>query len=479
MTSEDLLNPFLYLQANADRDPHGVFSQSADQSVTNAEALVSAKKLAFELRRLGVKPGHVVALDLPDQLSILFTEALFHEAALSTVLPDGYVSDGVFQVDWLFTKRSNPTPQHGARVVNVDARFLQQVEENPYGIRPRNEPIDTLRIVFSSGTTGNARAIPFARNALVRFDDVQTGFQGDPFLVLMNFGTLWGFGGFYHSVMDGRPFLSVGGATPEAIVSIATQNSVKSLRGSPAQIASFVDVLEDQQRTIPSVEMVFIGGTVMPPRLADRMRRAAEGCRIISMYGSTEAKIATNRLYESDDASDAGQILPNVTLQIVDENDRVLPDGHEGRIRYQGPGMVNEYLGDPEATRRAFRDGWFYPGDLGFIRQDKGLTLTGRDSELLNSGGVKIDPTKLDHFALQNPKVIDACSFEYATGSGIRQIGIALVTHDDIDVQALIADFKAEFRTAAPMLVSRVESIPRNPMGKPLRRTLAEKYNES
>ena len=465
------------MQANAERDPHGVFSQSADQKVTYTEAFVMAKKIAFEMRRLGVKAGHVVALDMPDQLCLLFTEAVFHEAAMSTVLPKGYQSEGSFKIDWIFSS-GNATPQREAKIVKVDARFLQRVDQNPYGIRPSEEPIDILRIAFSSGTTGNARAISFSRKALVPFDDERTGFDGYPFLVLMDFATLWGFGGFYHSVVDSQPFLSVGGAKPHDVVRIAAQNSVASLRGSPAQIVEFVGELEKQQRTVPSIDRVYVGGTVMPPGLAERMRHAAEGCRIISMYGSTEARIATNRLYESEDATDAGTILPYVNLEIVDEQDRVLPDGQPGRIRYQSPGMVHEYLGDPEATRSAFKDGWFYPGDLGLIRPGRGLTLTGRESELLNAGGVKVDPTRLDHFALQNPDIADACSFEYLSSSGLRKIGIALVTDGNLDVHALAADFTLEFESAAPTLIARTDAIPRNTMGKPMRRILAEQYGE-
>jgi long-chain acyl-CoA synthetase len=478
VTSESPPNPFLYLQENADNDPNGVFSRSPDQTVTNAQAVVSVKKLAYELRRLGVKPGDVIALELPDQLSILFTEAVYHEAAISTIIPDGYVADGVFQVDWIFSSRT-PSPQRGAEVISVDSRFLQQVEQNPYGISPRDEPFDTLRIVYSSGTTGTPNAIPLTRKALASFDDaLDTWFQGDPFLVLMDFGTPWGFGGFYLSVKGGRPFLSVGGAAPEAIVRVAAENSVTSLKGSPAQIAGLVDELEALGRTLPSVETVWFGGTVMPPGVAERVRRATEGCDIFGMYGSTEATIATSRLYESEDPSNAGQILPGSRVGIVDEDDRVVPDGTPGRIRHRSPGMVHEYLGDAEASARAFRDGWFYSGDLGFIRPDGGLTLTGRESEVLNAGGVKIDPVKLDHFAIRNAHVTDACSFEYETSSGLRQIGIALVADDDIDVQALVVDFKAEFGNAAPTLVARVDSIPRNAMGKPMRRTLAEKYKE-
>ena len=479
MDTAPLTNPYLFLEHNAEAKPNGVFFRSAHQVMTNAEAVIEVKKLAYELRRLGVQPGNVVALDLPDQLSILFMEAIYHEGAVCTVLPDGFDSTGVLTIDWIFSNRSQ-APQGDAAVVTVDAAFLQLVGQNPYGIRPSETPIETLRIVFSSGTTGTPKAIALGERALQPFTDaLDTWFEGDPFLVLMDLGTPWGFGGFYLSAMGGRPFLCVGGAAPSEIVKMAVDNAITSLKGSPAQIAGFVAEAEAQGRTLPHIQSVYVGGTVMPTGVADRMRAVAEGCTIYGMYGATETGIATSRVYETDDPSNAGQILPGARVEVVGDDDVVVPVGTPGRVRHQTPGMVHEYLGDPFASAQSFREGWFYPGDLGFIRPDGGLTLTGRESEVLNAGGVKIDPNRLDHFALAQAGVIDACAFDYADSSGIRQIGIALVTEDHLDVKALVARFAAEFGTASPSLVSRVEAIPRNTMGKPLRRILAERYSES
>jgi len=472
------VNPFLYLQHNADADPSGIFSRSVDQTMTNAEALVSVKKLAFELRHRGVKPGDVIALELPDQLAILFTEAAYHEGAITTILPAGYTPDGSFPLDWTFSRRP-AEPGAGDRFVSVNARFLQHVDENPYGISPTEDSPDTVRIVFSSGTTGTPNVIPLSRRAMQSFDDaLETWFKGDPFLVLMDFGTPWGFGGFYLSVKGGRPFLCAGGATPAELVRLADQNSVTSLKGSPAQIAGFIDELEAEGRTLPSVKTVFVGGTVMPPGVAERTRNALAGCEIFSMYGSTEATIGTSRRYDSDDPSNAGWVLPGSTIEVVDDDDQPVTTGTPGRIRHRSAGMIHAYLGNSEASARAFRDGWFYSGDLGFFRPDGGLTLTGREAEVLNAGGVKIDPNRLDHVALGHPGVIDACSFEYQTASGLTQIGMALVTEQSVNVQELVDALASEFGPAAPKLIARVDAVPRNAMGKPMRRTLAERYRE-
>jgi long-chain acyl-CoA synthetase len=472
-------NPFLYLQANAEANPRGVFAQSVDEVLTNAEAVVYVKKIAYEMRRLGVKAGEVVALDLPDMLSILFTEAAYHEGGVTTVLPDGFVAAGAFRVDWIFSRKT-PTPQKGAKLITVDPRFLQQVDQNPYGISPSEIPVDILRIVLSSGTTGTPKAIAMGRDMEVAMDAGLASWQrSGPHLLLMDIGSARGIGELYMSVKGDRPFLSVGGATPDVIAHIAGQNSVRSLKGSPAQLAGLVEELEATGRTLPTVEKVFSSGTSMPSGLAARIREVTEGCIIYSNYGSTEAGGSAVRDYDSDDPFDAGRISPGTQLEIVDEDDNVLPDGEQGRIRVKSPGMAHEYLGNPEATSRSFKDGWFYPGDLGIIRPDKGLTLAGRESEVINAGGVKVDPVRLDHFALQFTGVSDACSFGYKTSSDLLQVGMALVTEEDLDLQALLTALKLEFGTAAPTLVARVDSIPRTATGKPIRRTLAERYRES
>lgn len=477
-------NPFLYLQRNAETNPSGIFVEALTQKIRNDEAHVLAQKIAYEFRRLGVKPGDLVALDLPETLSMIFTEAVFHEAAVSTVLPRGYESDGAFPIEWIFSS-ATPTPssQGGARVVNVDGRFLQQVEQNPFGITPREYESEqsTARLVFSSGTTGRPNAIELSL-AVLEFhaaNALATWMAGDPFLLFLPTGTAMGFYGFYISAQVGLPFWTVEVGDSDAIAQLAVRSSATSLKASPSQMAGFVAALEARGQTLPHVRTVYNVGTAMPPALATRLRTATEGCEIHNLYGSTEATIAFARYYESDDPFDVGQPFPHSRVQIVDDDDIELPVGHVGRIRHHHPYMVHKYLGNPEATRAAFTGEWFYPGDLGLIRPDGGLTLAGRASEVLNAGGVKVDPTRLDLFAVAHPLVIDAASFEYGTSDGVKQIGIALVTEDGLDVQALIDSFEAKFGPAAPQLIARSEKIPRNAMGKPMRLALAEMYKES
>lgn len=472
------LNPFRHLQRNADVNPNGVFLHGPGQRLTNEHARVFVKQIAYELRRIGVQPGDVVALDLPETLSILFTEALFHEAATSTILPAGYRADGVFSIDWIISNGS-PAPQGTAQIVVIDAQFLRNIEQNPYGIEPRDGVAEVTRILFSSGTTGVPHAIGFGlETELFAELAVESWLEGDPFVVLFDTSTAGGYAAFYLSVKLGRPYIAAGGANPAEIVDLIVANDPTSLKGSPAQIAAILEELEQRQLSVSSVQSVYVGGTVMPPGLAEQIQLVTGGCRTIALYGSTEAMMTSIRDYPSDNPFDVGHILPGVTVEIVDEDDRPLPVGSVGQLRVKDPAMVHSYIGDDEATVRSFHDGWFYSGDLALIRSDGGLTLAGRISELLNAGGVKVDPNQIDRSAQAFAEVSDAASFGYATRTGLQRIGLAVVASHAVDAAALAEHLKAEFGPAAPELIAKVDSIPRNAMGKPKRLTLADQFRE-
>jgi long-chain acyl-CoA synthetase len=477
------VNPFSYLEHNAQVAPDGAFVTTSKQTITNAEALINVKRIAYELRRLGVKPGDMIALNLPEVLTLLFVEAALHEAAASTSLPPGYDPDGAFPVDWFITSTTGDAAPSGSRVITVDDAFLALIEQNPYGIRPLDfaSSDSLLWVMYSSGTTGKPSALPALLGNIEGYGRSarEPWMRDGSYLSFLPAKTPTGLFGFLTSVRQGVAFLAVGDNVPAETVELIARNNVLSLVISPAQVASFVRELESTGRSLPQIRSVYAVGMAMSPELSARLRSATDGCEIFSVYGSTEARTAALRNYETDDPFDVGQIIPGAEIQIVDDDGTVLPDGEVGRIRHRSEFMNHEYLGDPEGSAASWIDGWFYPGDLGSIRPDNGLTLAGRASEIINAGGVKVNPVRLDQFATKHSGVLDAAGFGYETADGILQVGIALVTEDDFDVQALIREFETEFGPAAPRLVARIDAIPRNQMGKPLRRELADRYRKS
>ena len=85
-----------------------------------------------------------------------------------------------------------------------------------------------------------------------------------------------------------------------------------------------------------------------------------------------------------------------------------MPPGTVGRIRVRGEVVSTEFWNDPEASREAFRDGWYYPGDLGSLDADGYLTLAGRAKDMIIRGGVNIYPAEVEAVLQAHPAVVDS-----------------------------------------------------------------------
>jgi fatty-acyl-CoA synthase len=104
-----------------------------------------------------------------------------------------------------------------------------------------------------------------------------------------------------------------------------------------------------------------------------------------------------------------GRPVPGFHLRIVDEAERDLPEGHVGRVWAQGPSLMDSYLGDPQATARALRDGWLDTGDLGFLHEGE-LYLTGRAKEVIILRGRNYAPEEIELAVEGVPGVRAGCA---------------------------------------------------------------------
>jgi long-chain acyl-CoA synthetase len=144
-------------------------------------------------------------------------------------------------------------------------------------------------------------------------------------------------------------------------------------------------------------------------------------------------------------------------------------------VRYRTPGLVDGYLvgGDIEPLP----GGWFVPGDRGRLTAHGSLVLAGRESELLNIGGVKVDPARIDELAAGHPGLLDAAAFGLERRAGIPEVGLAVVSEADCDLRALDQHMRSVMPAVHPTAYWRIDAIPRSRLGKVLRAQLAEDYD--
>lgn len=474
------LSPFSFLARNAAENPAEIFARSLTQTLTNAQACASARQLAAEFRAQGMHPGDLVALRLPDMLGLLVSVALMHEAAIGAPLPSTGLPPTV-QVDWFITdaqSRRNDVP--GVRVIVLDAELMRRAQARTVTDEPRAFPnmSSPVRVSFSSGTTGVPKGIATSLGVLDHYGATArtSWLRGDPFLVLMPLGTLFGIVAFYASLIHGLPYLLVGGADAREVLRVIEANGVTNLVGSPAQVAAVIDGAQEHRIRLPQLRGVLTAGSVMPAALVRRLREISPLCEAHTLCGSTEGTLLTERYEDSDDPMFIGYVSEGSEVEIVDEDGVPVAAGQVGRIRHRNPHMATGYIGDPEATRKAFIDGWFYPGDLARFRADGGIVLSGRVSERLNAGGVKVDANVLDLFSLDQAGVVDAAAFLVRDEGGVDRIALAVVPRPEFEVRPFLESLSARFGAASPAVLVRVDAIPRNTMGKPLRRELADGY---
>ena len=130
----------------------------------------------------------------------------------------------------------------------------------------------------------------------------------------------------------------------------------------------------------------------------------------INYYGSTEGGGITVLLPEHIDsaAASVGEPVFATEVQVVDEAGLPLAPDAAGLVHYRGPAVADSFHNDPEASREAFRGGWFYPGDIGKLDQDGRLYLVGRAKDVIIRAGVNIYPTEIEQTLLAHPAVRDA-----------------------------------------------------------------------
>jgi len=178
---------------------------------------------------------------------------------------------------------------------------------------------------------------------------------------------------------------------------------------------------------------------------------------------------------EHDNETCSGKPLKGVQIKIVDANDQAVPQGHIGTIAVILPGMINSYYKNPEQSSLRFRNGWFYPGDMGYIREDKSIVVLGRQDEMIIMNGLNIFPKEIEAVLEQHPNVLEAVA-----------LGIESRIHGNIPVAAVILKkgcilnsndlalwAKKILGLKSPRKIIFVQEFPRNSQNKIVRREIA------
>jgi len=242
--------------------------------------------------------------------------------------------------------------------------------------------------------------------------------------------------------------------------------------GVPTIYARLLELPSDQARRIGERMRLFVSGSAPLPASVLDAFRAKFGHTILERYGMSETLMNISNPYEGERrAGSVGVPLPGVSVRILDAAMRPVSEGEIGEVYVRGPNVFAGYWRRPDASAEAFIDShdgkWFRTGDLAERSADGYITLRGRRTELIISGGFNIYPREIEEVLLEQHGVREAvvCG---APDELRGELPIAYVVADETFDEKVAEDAsrKALASFKVPRAFVRVDSLPRNALGK-------------
>lgn len=215
------------------------------------------------------------------------------------------------------------------------------------------------------------------------------------------------------------------------------------------------------------------------------LRKRAASCltpQVHIIYGSNESSVVSIARPKDvfQNLKSVGHICDDVDIEIVDDFGNLVPSGKQGLIRIKTDTQINGYHGDPEATAKAFRDGWYYPGDVGYFLPDGQLAHLGRADDMMIVSGVNLFPAEVEECLRQVSGVLDV-AVRPLPHKQLQDLPVALVVvaaSARLDAKELVQSVRDQIGKHALYDVEFVERLPINEQGKLPRSAFAEVFRK-
>ncbi|MCX5233818.1 acyl-CoA synthetase [Streptomyces prunicolor] len=387
-----------------------------------------------------------------------------------------------------------PPPLRHLERVDVEVRGVGS--DGP-DVSPGDE--DPALVVYTSGTTGPPKGAVIPRRAIAAtLDALADAWQWTGDDVLVHGLPLFHVHGLVLGILGplrrGGSVRHLGRFSTEGVAR-ELNDGATMMFGVPTMYHRIAETLPDDPglaKSLGRARLLVSGSAALPVHDHERIT-SATGRRVIERYGMTETLMLCSSRWTPPDprpsvradgeprAGTVGVPLPGVELRLVEEDGTPLSgyDGESvGEIQVRGPNLFTEYLNRPDATAAAFTaDGWFRTGDMAVRDPDGYVRIVGRKAtDLIKSGGYKIGAGEIENALLEYPGVREAA----VTGEPDPDLGervVAWIVPTDPQSPpglAELADHVAA-RLAPhkrPRVVHHITALPRNDMGKILKRSL-------
>lgn len=476
---------------HARRRPGAVAIETSDGGRIDYGALaLRMAAVGAGLTGAGIAPGTVLAIEIEDPAALLTAAYGAMLAGITVLVLDPPAAPADRERMMARTDAAAILAERPSAAAPMPMLLLERIAAEGAGAEPGavRHPGGAMlaQIHPSSGTTGPSKAAAVPHERLLQRTRAAAAALGvtasDRFLPLVDLRFIMGRQPAMRVLDAGGTVVArrIGPSAPEIVEAINTARATY-LSITPSHTRFLLDRLPASDRpALPHVERLHLTGAMASGReRREIMARLTPNLYIA--YGSNEvgnvAVAAPADLARFPDT--VGRPLPGIEFSIADEAGRAVAPGTIGEVRMRGPNVAAGYLGDPAASGRAFREGWFHFGDTGWMNAEGYLFLAGRVDDRINYGGVKIYPFEIEAALLTHPSVAEAAAFGMPSRRYQEVPAAAVVLSTPVPHEALRAHCNRILGAGkAPRHFLLLDALPRNATGKVLVRDLRQRLVE-
>jgi acyl-CoA synthetase (AMP-forming)/AMP-acid ligase II len=500
---------FVLAGAAARADRPAIVDSVTGRTITYGELPGLVDRAAAGLHRLGIRQGDVCGVfspNVPDYMIAVLavarlgavvttTNPLNTRDELARQLADAHVRL-LFTISPLAPVWTAAVAQAGVEHVFTfdEPAGAEATSARPFGDLRREAgappqvdiaPGDLVALPYSSGTTGFPKGVMLTHGNLVANmlqTDASVHFRHDA-------DTTIAFLPFFHiyglvvigllGLRSGATLVVMPRFELNAYLDLVERYKATMLHVVPPCVLALAKHPSVEGRNLSSVRKLFSGAAPLGVDAIEQCTRRI-GCVLQQGYGMTEASPATH--ITADDPAhirygSVGQLVSNTECRIVDpETGQDVVPGSDGEIWVRGPQVMRGYLNHPDDTRATLDDdGWLHTGDIGHADDDGHFFVVDRLKELIKYKGLQVAPAELEGVLISHPAVADAAVVplkDEEAGEVPRAFVVLKAPATAEDLTAYVAQRVAPYKKIRR--VDFVDTIPKSPSGKILRRLLKD-----
>ncbi len=346
---------------------------------------------------------------------------------------------------------------------------------------------DLLALPYSSGTTGLSKGVMITHANMVenicQFEGVQNfspTTEDDRLIAVLPFFHIYGMMIFMSSaIYRGATVVTMPRFDLEQFLGILQDQKITRDFVAPPIVVALAKHPMVDDYDLSSVKLIFSGAAPLGAGLMKTVEQRI-GCKVVQGYGLTETSPVTNVGPDAEGKRKPDSIGPpicNTQMKVIDlETGEDLEKENTGEVCIRGPQVMKGYLNNPDATNDCIDEQrWFHTGDIGYADEDGYFYIVDRVKELIKYKGYQVAPAELEALLLTHPAIADAAVIgvpDEAAGELPKAFVVTKQEATAEEVQSFVAKQVAPYKKIR--LVEFIESIPKAPSGKILRRLLRD-----